>query len=170
VHDFLHNSASGLDVGLGVQGSFDHAPAVLDLRYGGTNFGGFEIFVRVRPSRSGRSRASAKAQTPALGQAASVTMTPEFAPSQPEAGVPVTLTVHLANRDGSPVSGAAVSAELSMANMSMGETRAMLSETSPGAYAGQMPFSMAGKWRVFITSKLRDGGFVIRDVAVTVKR
>jgi len=41
----------GLDVGLGAQVTFDSNPGALNAVYGGRNHTGFEIFLRIRPSR-----------------------------------------------------------------------------------------------------------------------
>jgi hypothetical protein len=49
VHDLKHNT--GLDVGLGAQVTFNTNAAGLDPYYGGGSHTGFQIFLRVRPSR-----------------------------------------------------------------------------------------------------------------------
>ncbi len=41
----------GIDVGLGAMATFNHNPAAIAPVYGGTNHGGFQIFMRFRPSR-----------------------------------------------------------------------------------------------------------------------
>lgn len=41
----------GIDVGLGAMATFNHNPASIAPVYGGTNHGGFQIFMRFRPSR-----------------------------------------------------------------------------------------------------------------------
>ncbi len=41
----------GIDVGLGAMATYNHNPAAIAPVYGGTNHGGFQIFMRFRPSR-----------------------------------------------------------------------------------------------------------------------
>ena len=41
----------GIDVGLGAMATYNHNPAAIASVYGGTNHGGFQVFMRFRPSR-----------------------------------------------------------------------------------------------------------------------
>ncbi|MGI8638600.1 MAG: hypothetical protein ACR2MG_01390 [Pyrinomonadaceae bacterium] len=41
----------GIDVGLGARAIYNHNPASIAAVYGGQNHGGFQIFIRFRPSR-----------------------------------------------------------------------------------------------------------------------
>lgn len=49
VHDFTHGD--GIDVGLGAQFTIDHRPDELDRYYGNEIGYGFQVFLRIRPSR-----------------------------------------------------------------------------------------------------------------------
>jgi hypothetical protein len=49
VHDIKHGK--GVDVGLGAQLTYGNNPGALDSYYGGNNHLGFQVFLRIRPSR-----------------------------------------------------------------------------------------------------------------------
>lgn len=49
VHDIKHGE--GVDVGLGAQLTYGNNPSTLDSYYGGNNHLGFQVFLRIRPSR-----------------------------------------------------------------------------------------------------------------------
>jgi Heavy metal binding domain len=60
VHDFLHRG--GIDIGLGGQFTFNTRPGSLDRYYGDDLAYGFELFLRVRPSRLTMMTGSEKAE------------------------------------------------------------------------------------------------------------
>ena len=57
------------------------------------------------------------------------------------------------DKNGRPVSGAAVSISLAMPGMDMGKNMVMLSETkTPGVYTGTGRFGMPGGWQMTVTA------------------
>jgi len=74
-------------------------------------------------------------------------------PSRPQTLDPAQFQVQVTGRSGSPVSGAAVSAQLAMPGMEMGRNVVVLRETQPpGTYIGTGRFTMAGGWQVTVSA------------------
>jgi hypothetical protein len=69
VRDLKHNSASGIDVGLGAQITVNSKPSSLDAFYGSGTPVGFEIFFRIRPSRMDHTHAHMTGPMPAAEHA-----------------------------------------------------------------------------------------------------
>lgn len=69
------------------------------------------------------------------------------APTQPVRGA-AQMDVYLVGADGKPVSGAKVTLDTDMTNMSHGPYLVEAQPVGGGHYAGQVNFSMPGPWRV----------------------
>lgn len=68
--------------------------------------------------------------------------------------------------DGSaPAAGYSVEAEFSMARMDHGTASAVLQETEPGRYSGEIALPMGGEWNIAVNAT-RDGKTVQKDLTV----
>ncbi|MBV9850756.1 MAG: FixH family protein [Armatimonadetes bacterium] len=65
---------------------------------------------------------------------------------------PTQFTIMVKDAHGRPISGATVTADLTMPGMDMGENKVALTPQAPGTYAGAGRFTMAGSWRVTVTA------------------
>jgi len=83
-----------------------------------------------------------------------------FTPAHPRQLDPTGLEVHLTDASGKPVSGAIITASLTMPTMDMGRNQVALSGAG-GAYKGAGRFTMSGSWLVTITA--RQGGDTLRQ-------
>ncbi len=72
-------------------------------------------------------------------------------PAMPRALDPVVFAVRVTHADGSPITGAQVTAELTMPGMEMPPNTFRLTPSMPGTYTGQGRFSMPDQWSVAIT-------------------
>lgn len=74
-------------------------------------------------------------------------------PSSPRQLDPEQFTVTLRDARGQRVSGADVTADLTMPAMEMGNNRVTLTPQAPGTYTGTGRFTMPGDWQVTIVSR-----------------
>lgn len=72
-------------------------------------------------------------------------------PAVPRALDPTLFTVHVTDARGGALSGAHVTADLSMPGMEMPPNSLVLMPTGPGTYQGQGRFSMPDRWAVTVT-------------------
>lgn len=79
-------------------------------------------------------------------------MTFETDPAEPKANKPATIRIRLTNADDTAVTGARVTASLTMALMDMGKSEVQLVEKGDGAYEGKGTFTMSGPWKVVVTA------------------
>ncbi len=75
----------------------------------------------------------------------------------PVVGTPVTVTVTLRERDGSPVEGAKVSLEATMTHAGMKPVFADATEVAPGRYKAAVEFTMGGDWIIIVRGTLPNG-------------
>lgn len=81
---------------------------------------------------------------------------------------PVLFTVRLRDHTNRPVSDAAVTVDLTMPAMAMGENRVLLTPHGQGAYIGTGRFTMAGEWLATVTA-VRGGHRSVQSLPVQVK-
>ncbi len=116
----------------------------------------------------GRPASVSTAPAPPPMTSAALTVTLTLAPQPPPALDPVTLTAHVAGRHSVPLSGARVTADLSMPGMTMPANTVTLTPTAPGVYVGTARFTMPGAWRVTV-SAVHGRDSAAQAVPVTVK-
>ncbi len=76
------------------------------------------------------------------------------APTPPRQLDPVQMTVRVTDARHKPVSGASVSAALTMPGMDMGRNEVALRESAtPGIYIGTGRFTMPGDWSALVTAR-----------------
>ncbi|HEX7087807.1 MAG TPA: FixH family protein [Vicinamibacterales bacterium] len=79
-----------------------------------------------------------------------------LAPSPPVVGDAL-LTLHVQDRSGQPVQGAALRVEGHMSHPGMAPVVAQAAERQPGVYEASMAFTMRGDWILLVTGTLSSG-------------
>jgi hypothetical protein len=93
---------------------------------------------------------------PAASPVAPPDMEISVLPDPPRVG-PATVTLHLSDDDGNPLSGASVDLEATMTHPGMVPVLATATETETGWYEASLEFTMAGDWIVIVTLETPDG-------------
>jgi hypothetical protein len=171
LRDIRHGS--GIDTGIGGAITFDSKRRELDPFYGSGVPVGFQVMLRLRPSRekmAGMSRMTMPAPSadPSAG-AISATITPD----PPVARRPARLVMTIKDADGKPLTGAAVVGSLSMVEMDMGTRQVVFSEQVDGRYAADVAFAMPGAWSVKVTAQpagQKEDKMLVRTLPFTVTR
>ncbi|MCM3339805.1 FixH family protein [Paenibacillus sp. MER TA 81-3] len=86
----------------------------------------------------------------------------EIAPFPPQMLASATLSIRLSDGSGQPVSGAEMSATLSMPHMMCGRIEVKISEAEPGIYTGEAVPLMAGMWEMLVV--VHSGGSLVEAV------
>jgi hypothetical protein len=89
----------------------------------------------------------------------------EIAPTPVREGT-ASVTIHLANTQGQPVSSAHINVEGDMAHPGMAPVFAAAAESSPGTYRAAIDFNMPGDWVVLLHIRLADGRRIERQLDV----
>jgi hypothetical protein len=81
----------------------------------------------------------------------------ELGSAPPRTMTPTPMQLELTTADGAPLTGAEVECDLTMPAMSMPVNRPQLRESTPGVYACEAVFTMAGDWEATFDIRLPDG-------------
>lgn len=86
-------------------------------------------------------------------------------PSPPVVGI-AEASLTLVTDDGRPIEGADIRLEGNMNHAGMVPTFADLEEVRPGAYSGQIEFTMGGDWFILVTATTPEGKRLERKIDV----
>ncbi len=89
----------------------------------------------------------------------------DVAPNPPAVGA-ATVTVSLAEQNGTPITGANVSLEGDMSHAGMQPVQAQARETAAGRYQAPLQFTMGGDWFVVVHAALPDGRTLEREINI----
>lgn len=102
---------------------------------------------------------------PATSSAPDVEVQLVLEPSTPQVG-PAAASVTLVDGDGEPITDAEVMLEGNMNHAGMKPSFALLAQTEPGRYSGELEFTMGGDWFILVTAKTAGGAAIERKIDV----
>lgn len=164
VHDL--SQGKGIDTGIGLAVTVDVKPSDLDPFYGHGAPVGFEVYLRLRPSRMDMAATSDTQPQASSPQAGAIQVI--LSPNPPTAGTPATITLKITGPDGAPIAGAKVDGTLQMVGMDMGTKTVAFEEVGEGIYQGKATFAMAGSWNLNVIAMPPGGERITATIGCNV--